>query len=261
MLTVLRLFHLAAQLPTSAQSERENISEITSWLRAVSLYLSLGKYTCSGIVPALFNVCVCICINFLWNMWYDVFLLTCSLPPVLLLQAVSSLSLWEWEWFLLFCFVFLWQRSGKLTNVSAACFSSVHRRMVFEELWGLWTTMTISPPVWWRGVHIVKIPWINYCAHSFSYLVMSAVMTSVSGIWDGYFFNVNFPEIFLCLQAVVFFCKLCDQINLTLWRLAGHLTRLRRTSSRISPDWRRQRGSFFIPDGAFDELCTVKTCD
>lgn len=182
-------------------------------------------------------------------------------PPVLLLQAVSSLSLWEWEWFLLFCFVFLWQRSGKLTNVSAACFSSVHRCMVFEELWGLWTTMTISPPVWWRGVHIVKIPWINYCAHSFSYLVMSAVMTSVSGIWDGYFFNVNFPEIFLCLQAVVFFCKPCDQINLTLWRLAGHLTRLRRTSSRISPDWRRQRGSFFIPDGAFDELCTVKTCD
>lgn len=81
ILTVLRLFHWAAQLPTSAQSERENISEITSWLRAVSLYLSLGKYTCSGIVPALFNVCVCICINFLWNMWYDVFLLTCSLPP------------------------------------------------------------------------------------------------------------------------------------------------------------------------------------
>lgn len=141
------------------------------------------------------------------------------------------------------------------------CFCCLFLFMVFEELWGLWTTMTISPPVWWRGVHIVKIPWINYCAHSFSYLVMSAVMTSVSGIWDGYFFNVNFPEIFLCLQAVVFFCKPCDQINLTLWRLAGHLTRLRRTSCRISPDWRRQRGSFFIPDGAFDELCTVKTCD
>lgn len=28
-------------------------------------------------------------------------------PPVLLLQAVSSLSLWEWEWFLLFCFFFV----------------------------------------------------------------------------------------------------------------------------------------------------------
>lgn len=107
MLTVLRLFHLAAQLPTSAQSERENISEITSWLRAVSLYLSLGKYTCSGIVPALFNVCVCICINFLWNMWYDVFLLTCSLPPFCSCR-LSHHSHFESESdffsFVLFCF-------------------------------------------------------------------------------------------------------------------------------------------------------------
>lgn len=57
----------------------------------------LGKYTCSGIVPAQLNICVYICINFLWNVWNDLSLLTCSFP--FLLQAVSSFSVWEWEWF------------------------------------------------------------------------------------------------------------------------------------------------------------------
>lgn len=74
----------------------------------VLLTVPLGKYTCSGILPALLTLCVYICINFLWNMSDDVLLLTCSSPSSLC--SASSLSHWQSGWFTL-------QQCGKLTNV------------------------------------------------------------------------------------------------------------------------------------------------
>lgn len=102
------------------------------------------------------------------------------------------------------------QQSGKSTNVFWPLVFSLH--------WHRLRRYEVCKPHWQYYQHedwgsYCEIPWINYCAHSFSYLVMSAVMTSVSGIWDGYFFNVNFPEAF-CMKS--FSVSLVTKFNLSL---------------------------------------------
>lgn len=80
-------------------------------------------------------------------------------------------------------------------------------------------TLTILPAPWLDSY--CEIPWINYSAHSFSYLVTSTVMMStVSGIWDGYFCKVNFPERRSYKSECIMtssWCKRRKTILMTLW--------------------------------------------
>lgn len=130
------------------------------------------------------NVCVYICINFLWNVQHDLILLTCSPSPPL---TVSSLSVWEREWF----DTAIWEMND--------CFHCTVAGLRRYEL---------SEPHWqyyqhhdWLGIHIMKIPWINYRAHSFSYLVMSVQL------WPQFlvFLQCKLPRNIVHWQ--VFFCK------------------------------------------------------
>lgn len=132
-----------------------------------------GNTPAVGGVPALLNSCICNIVPLKCAPWSAFSLL--------------SLSVWESE--------SVSQQSGKSSNVLRVFFC-------LETLW------------------IYHHDWASYRENSLNKLacplllsdrVMSAAMTSLSGIWDGYFFNVHFPEI-LCI-----YCFL-RWMNLTLYR-------------------------------------------
>lgn len=75
-------------------------------------------------------------------------------------------------------------------------------------------TRTVTRSVFWNSLNKLRCPLVLL------YLGMSTVMSLVSGICDGYFFDVNFPEKY---SAVSFSVKADDRINLTLHMPGEHV--------------------------------------
>lgn len=170
--------------------------------------LYLGKYTCSGILPALLNLCMNICINFLWNVQDDPSPLTCSFPPFpSLLSRASHHSAWEWDWFA----VSMWEINK--------CFRCLLRSLRWHRL----RRYEVSKPLWQYYQHddcgfiSCEIPWINYCP-LFLFLLSAYEYSYDLSFWylDWVFLQCKTSQKYFCIKGFLsFMAKLMNPLYAT----------------------------------------------